>query len=138
VRGCSAVHASLYKICIYVKACEHERIILFCPSPSALPILLQYTIARRLRNLRHPHPPPFCMPYSIHNWCWHYPVKAKVHGAHAFRLRLLACCSVPAEAPGGTARGVASHASVLPAALAGDFAFPAKDAGSASHPVSFH
>ena len=48
---------------------------LSCPSPSALPTLLQYyctTIAQYMT----PPPPPFCMPYTIQNCYWQYPVKA--------------------------------------------------------------
>jgi len=53
----------LYKICVYFKACVHERIILFFPSPSALPTLLHdycTTIAQYT-------PPPLTpLLYAIH------------------------------------------------------------------------
>jgi len=48
----------------------------YCPSHLHC---LRYcnTVARPLRNMRPPHRPPLCMPYTIQYWQWQYRVKAK-------------------------------------------------------------
>ena len=73
--GAPPAPLGLYQIFVYFKAlCTFESS-LSCPSPSALPTVMQYyctTIAQYMI----PPQPPLCMPYTIHNWYWQYPAKA--------------------------------------------------------------
>jgi len=77
MRSGRAMLFGLYKIFVYIKAFVHERIIPFLP----LPICIAHTIAILLHGycaIYDPPQPPSCMPYTIHNWFWQYPVKAKM------------------------------------------------------------
>jgi len=67
--------SDLYKIFVYFEAFVHEQISPFV----SLPICIAHTIAIRLHGYcacTIPPQPPFCMPYTIQNRYWEYPVKS--------------------------------------------------------------
>jgi len=46
-----------------------------CPSPSALPTRVQ-CYCNTIAQCTIPLQPPLCMPYTMLNWYWQYPVRA--------------------------------------------------------------